>query len=162
MASLQRALEITVEAHKNQKQKDGTPYALHPIRLSLSLDTEEQKIVALLHDVVEDTEWTFEDLEREGFSGTIMAALRLLTHNDGSAYDEYVARLASNPLAKAVKMADLTDNMDFKRIPTPPKRTSPDSRNTIGHGRGCRINGVRCRISTFHVWVACPARSHFR
>jgi (p)ppGpp synthase/HD superfamily hydrolase len=122
MATLQRALEIAVEAHKNQKQKDGTPYALHPIRLSLSLTTEEQKIVALLHDVVEDTEWTFEDLEREGFSGTIMAALRLLTHNDGSPYDEYVERLASNPLARAIKMADLTDNMDFKRIPEPTEK----------------------------------------
>ena len=119
MANLQRALEITVEAHKNQTQKDGTPYALHPIRLSLSLETEEQKIVALLHDVVEDTDWTFEDLEREGFSGVIMGALRLLTHTDGSPYEEYIERLASNPLAKAVKKADLTDNMDFKRIPEP-------------------------------------------
>lgn len=119
MSSLQRALEITVEAHKYQKQKDGTPYALHPIRLSLSLENEEQKIVALLHDVVEDTDWTFEDLEREGFSGTIMAALRLLTHTDGSPYDKYVERLATNPLARIVKIADLTDNMDFKRIPEP-------------------------------------------
>jgi len=119
MSNLQRALEIAVEAHKNQKQKNGTPYALHPIRLSLSLESEEQKIVALLHDVVEDTSWTFEDLEQEGFSKDILAALRLLTHNDGSPYDEYIERLASNPLAKAVKLADLTDNMDFKRIPEP-------------------------------------------
>lgn len=119
MANIQRALEITVEAHKNQTQKDGTPYALHPIKLSLSLESEEQKIVALLHDVVEDTDWTFEDLEREGFSGNVMAALRLLTHTDGSPYDEYVERLASNQLAKAVKKADLTDNMDLKRIPEP-------------------------------------------
>lgn len=58
MADLQRALEIAVESHKHQKQKDGTPYALHPIRLSLSLQSEEQKIVALLHNVVEDTDWT--------------------------------------------------------------------------------------------------------
>jgi len=119
MANLQRALEITVDAHKSQKQKDGTPYALHPIRLSLLLATEEQKIVALLHDVVEDTGWTFEDLEREGFSDTIITALRLLIHNDGSPYNDYIERLASNPLAKAVKLADLTDNMDFKRIPEP-------------------------------------------
>lgn len=122
MSSLQRALEIAVEAHKNQKQKDGTPYALHPIRLSLTLEAEEQKIVALLHDVVEDTDWTLEDLEREGFSGTIMAALRLLTHNDGSPYEEYVERLAPNPLARIVKIADLTDNMDFKRIPEPTEK----------------------------------------
>jgi (p)ppGpp synthase/HD superfamily hydrolase len=122
MANLQRALEITIEAHKHQTQKDGTPYALHPIRLSLSLESEEQKIVALLHDVVEDTDWTFEDLEREGFSGNVMAALRLLTHTDGSPYDAYVERLASDRLAKAVKKADLTDNMDLKRIPEPTEK----------------------------------------
>lgn len=122
MSTLQRALEIAVEAHKNQKQKDRTPYALHPIRLSLALKTEEQKIVALLHDVVEDTDWTFEELEREGFSGIILEALRLLTHTDGSPYEEYIERIASNPLAKAVKKADLTDNMDIRRIPEPAEK----------------------------------------
>lgn len=122
MSNLQRALEIAVESHKNQKQKDGTPYALHPIRLSMLLQSEQQKIVALLHDVVEDTNWTFEDLEREGFNENIMAALRLLTHTDGSPYEEYIERLAHNPLAKAVKKADLTDNMDFKRIPEPTEK----------------------------------------
>ncbi len=122
MANLQRALEIAVESHKNQKQKDGTPYALHPIRLSMSLESEEQKIVALLHDVVEDTDWTFEDLVREGFSENVIEALRLLTHTDGSLYEDYIERLASNSLAKAVKKADLADNMDFKRIPEPTER----------------------------------------
>ena len=122
MTNLQRALEIAVESHKNQKQKDGTPYALHPIRLSMSLESEEQKIVALLHDVVEDTDWTFEDLVREGFSESVIEALRLLTHTDGSLYEDYVERLASNSLAKAVKKADLADNMDFKRIPEPTER----------------------------------------
>ena len=122
MANLQRALEIAVESHKNQKQKDGTPYAFHPINLSMSLESEEQKIVALLHDVVEDTDWTFEDLVREGFSESVIEALRLLTHTDGSLYEDYVERLASNSLAKAVKKADLADNMDFKRIPEPTER----------------------------------------
>lgn len=119
MPNLQRALEIAVESHKNQVQKDGTPYALHPIRLSISLQSEEQKIVALLHDVVEDTDWTFENLVDEGFSVNVIEALRLLTHTDGSPYEEYIDRLASNPLARSVKKADLTDNMDFKRIPEP-------------------------------------------
>lgn len=122
MSNLQRALEIAVESHKNQKQKDGTPYALHPIRLSMSLQSEEQKIVALLHDVVEDTDWTFDDLVGEGFSETVIEALRLLTHTDGSPYEDYVERLASNPLAKVVKIADLTDNMDLKRIPEPTEK----------------------------------------
>jgi (p)ppGpp synthase/HD superfamily hydrolase len=122
MTHLQRALEIAVEAHKNQKQKDGSPYALHPIKLSLTLKTEEQKIVALLHDVVEDTYWTFEDLIKEGFSVNVIEALRLLTHTDGSPYEDYVERLAANPLARAVKKADLTDNMDLKRIPEPTEK----------------------------------------
>jgi (p)ppGpp synthase/HD superfamily hydrolase len=117
MSHLQRALEIAVEAHKSQKQKDGSPYALHPIRLSMSLSSEEQKIVALLHDVVEDTDWTFDDLTSEGFSENIIAALRLLTHTDDTPYEEYIERLSSNSLARAVKKADLTDNMDIKRIP---------------------------------------------
>lgn len=122
MAHLQRALEIAVESHKNQKQKDGTPYALHPIRLSMSLQSEEQKIVALLHDVVEDTDWTFEDLVGEGFSENVIEALRLLTHTDGSPYPDYIGRLSTNTLAKAVKKADLTDNMDLKRIPEPTEK----------------------------------------
>jgi len=119
MATLQRALEIAVESHKEQKQKDGSPYAFHPIRLALSLAGEDQKIVALLHDVVEDTSWTFDDLIGEGFSDSVIVALRQLTHTDGSPYEDYVERIAPNPLARAVKMADLTDNMDLKRIPAP-------------------------------------------
>jgi (p)ppGpp synthase/HD superfamily hydrolase len=122
MANLQRALEITVAAHKNQQQKDGSPYALHPIRLAMSVTSEEQKIVALLHDVVEDTEWTIEDLQREGFSENVIDALRLLTHDDGSPYEGYIERIAVNSLAKSVKLADLTDNMDIKRIPDPSEK----------------------------------------
>jgi hypothetical protein len=122
MSHLQRALEITIEAHKNQKQKDGSPYAFHPIRLSMSLKTEEQKIVALLHDVVEDTNWTFDDLRSEGFSESVIDALRLLTHDDGSPYEEYIERLSCNPLASDVKISDLTDNMEIKRIPEPSEK----------------------------------------
>jgi (p)ppGpp synthase/HD superfamily hydrolase len=122
MSNLQRALEIAVESHKDQKQKDGTPYALHPIRLSMSLQSEEQKIVALLHDVVEDTDWTFDDLVGEGFSENVIEALRLLTHTDGSPYPDYIERLSTNTLAKAVKKADLIDNMDLKRIPEPTEK----------------------------------------
>ena len=122
MSNLQRALEIAVESHKDQRQKDGTPYALHPIRLSMSLQSEDEKIVALLHDVVEDTDRTFADLVGEGFSKNIIEALRLLTHADGSPYEDYIERVASNPLAKVVKIADLTDNMDLKRIPEPTEK----------------------------------------
>lgn len=85
----------------------------------MSHQSEEQKIVALLHGVVEDTDWTSEDLVCEGFSANVIEALRLLTHTDGSSYEDYVERLASNPIAKVVKIADLTDNMDIKRITEP-------------------------------------------
>lgn len=122
MATLQRALEIAVTAHRDQRQRDGTPYALHPIKLALSLQGDEARMVALLHDVVEDTDWTFERLRGEGFSETVIEALRLLTHTDGSAYGDYIERIAGNPLATAVKMADLTDNMDLRRIPEPADR----------------------------------------
>ena len=77
----------------------------------------DAKIVALLHDVVEDTGWTFEQLESEGFSPAVLAALRLVTHNDGTPYDEYVDRTMTNPLAMAVKLADLEDNCDIRRLP---------------------------------------------
>ena len=88
----------------------------------MSLQSEEQKIVALLHDVVEDTDWKFEDLVGEGFSENVIEALRLLTHTDGSPYPDYIERLSTNTLAKAVKKADLTDNMDLKRIPEPTEK----------------------------------------
>jgi (p)ppGpp synthase/HD superfamily hydrolase len=117
MANLQRALEIAVESHKNQKQKDGTPYALHPIRLSMSLQSEEQKIVALLHDVVEDTDWTFEDLVGEGFSENVIEAFRLLTQNDGLPYEGYVELLApirgQGPSAYRKQSTCGTDALEF-------------------------------------------------
>jgi len=138
MSDLQRALEIAVDSHKSQRQKDGTPYALHPIRLSMSLQSEEQKIVALLHDVVEDTDWTFEDLIEEGFNDHVIEALRLLTHTDGSPYEDYIERLASNPLARAVKKADLADNMDLKRIPEPSEKDF--ARLQKYHGAWRRLN----------------------
>jgi (p)ppGpp synthase/HD superfamily hydrolase len=120
MTQLQRALEIAVTAHSGQHQKDGTPYALHPtIRLMFSLGNPNARILALLHDVVEDTDTTFEKIESEGFPAEIMEALRLLTHDPEDSYEAYIERIAINPLARAVKLADLTDNMDIRRIPGP-------------------------------------------
>ncbi len=117
MADLQRALEIAVQAHRDQREKNGMPYVLHPIRLMMAVENEHAQIAALLHDVVEDTAVTMDELVAEGFANEVIVALRLLTHDDGSPYDEYIERIRHNAIARKVKMADLTDNMNIKRIP---------------------------------------------
>ena len=111
-----RALKICFEAHKEQVDKTGLPYVFHPFHLAEQMQTEETIVAALLHDVVEDTDYTFEDLEKMGFGGDVLAALRLLTHDDDTPYMEYVAALKSNPIARAVKLADLRHNSDLSRM----------------------------------------------
>lgn len=118
MANLQRALEIAIEGHKGQQQKNGLPYVLHPLTLMLEVSSTEAKIVAVLHDVVEDTHWTLEALKAEGFSEPILTAIDCLTHRGGEEYDAYIERVTSNKIAREVKLADLKDNMDIRRIPT--------------------------------------------
>lgn len=117
MSTLQRALEIAVAAHAGQVQHNGDPYVLHPIALMMSVDGDDARVVALLHDVVEDTDWTLDGLRAEGFSETVLAALDRLTHRDGEDYAAYVERIAADPLASAVKRADLRDNMNLRRLP---------------------------------------------
>lgn len=119
MSTLNRALEIAVVHHSGQTQKNGEPYALHSIRIALTLPTEAEKITALLHDIVEDTNISLADLADEGFASEILEALDLLTHSPSADYSEYIAKIATNPLARAVKIADLTDNMDLRRINGP-------------------------------------------
>lgn len=110
-----RAMNIAYSAHMGQFDKAGVPYIFHPIHLAEQMDTEEECIVALLHDAVEDTEVTFEDLEKE-FSKTIIDAIRLLTHDKSVDYMEYVKQLKNNPIAKKVKLADLRHNSDTARL----------------------------------------------
>ena len=117
MPTLQRALEIAVTAHAGQVQKDGSPYVLHPIRLALGLPAGPAQIVAILHDVVEDTTVTLADLAAEGFAPEVLDAVALLTKPDGADYMAYVEKIAANPIARAVKLADLEDNMNLRRIP---------------------------------------------
>lgn len=121
-APLQRALEIAVVHHGDQQEKNGQPYAFHPIRLALQMKTDAERIVALLHDIVEDTNMTLDDLADEGFAPEVVEAVRLLTHTPSEDYDAYIARIATNPLARKVKLADLADNMDLSRIPSPTDR----------------------------------------
>jgi (p)ppGpp synthase/HD superfamily hydrolase len=113
---LERTIQIAVDAHAGQKGKDGLPYILHPLRLMLKMSTEVERIVAVLHDVVEDTSVTLDDLRREGFSDEVLEAVRLLTHEEGISYEDYVARLKPHPLAKKIKLADLEDNSDIRRL----------------------------------------------
>ena len=118
MSSLNRAIEIASEAHKGQFDKSGKDYIGHPLRVMEMGKNEEERIVGVLHDVVEDTPWTFEMLEAEGFSSEIIAALKCVTKiSENENYDDFIERVKKNPLAVAVKINDLTDNMDIRRLP---------------------------------------------
>lgn len=114
--NLQRAIEIAIEAHKGQTDKAGKPYILHIFQVMARGKGEDEKITALLHDIVEDTAWTLEKLEAEGFSHKIIAALDCLTKRNGESYDEFIERVKANPLAIKVKINDLEDNMDIRRL----------------------------------------------
>jgi (p)ppGpp synthase/HD superfamily hydrolase len=120
--NLDRAIEIAVSAHKGQVDKSGAPYILHPLRIMFSLKTEEEKIVGVLHDVVEDSDWSFEDLIKEGFSDAVITGLRSVTEVEGEDYDAFILRACSDPIGRNVKIADVTDNLDIKRIDEPSQR----------------------------------------
>lgn len=118
MSTLERAIEIATEAHRGQLDKAGNEYIGHPLRVMAAGKTTDEKIVGVLHDVVEDSDWTFERLSAEGFSAEVIAALRCVTKlSEDEPYDKFIARVKSNPLAVAVKLNDLSDNMDIRRLP---------------------------------------------
>ena len=115
---LERAIEIAVKAHKGQVDKGGSPYILHPLRVMMSVDLESEKIVGVLHDVVEDSNWTFEALLAEGFSIEVIEALKSVTKSsDNEDYDSFIQRAIGNPIGRKVKIADIRDNLDVTRIP---------------------------------------------
>lgn len=115
-AMTKKALKICFEAHKEQKDKTGLPYVFHPFHLAEQMKDETSTIVALLHDVVEDTDTTLEDLRNEGFSDEVIDALTLLTHDTEVPYMDYVEMIKTNPIAKTVKLADLAHNSDLTRF----------------------------------------------
>ena len=119
MGTLTRAIEIATRAHEGQVDKAGEPYILHPLRVMLKMRTEEERIVAVLHDLVEDCEWNLDDLRREGFSDSIIEAIDVLTKRNGEGRISAAKRAVLNPLARAVKLADNADNLNLKRIPNP-------------------------------------------
>ncbi|MBF0309549.1 MAG: bifunctional (p)ppGpp synthetase/guanosine-3',5'-bis(diphosphate) 3'-pyrophosphohydrolase [Magnetococcales bacterium] len=135
---LEKAIRLALDAHQGQTDKAGAPYLLHPLRMMLRMETEEERIVAVLHDVVEDSETSFEDLRRLGCSKTIVDAVDALTHRYGEAYEEYLVRAGANPLARRVKRADLEDNMDLRRIDNP---TDADFQRLLRYRRAWSLLG---------------------
>ena len=111
-----KAMRLCYEAHRDQTDKSGIPYVFHPIHLAEQMRDEDTTVTALLHDVVEDTAYTFDDLVKMGFSENVITALKLLTHDKSVPYMEYVAKIKENPVAKAVKLADFAHNSDLSRL----------------------------------------------
>ena len=116
--TLERAIAIAAEAHAGQKDRAGAPYILHPIQLMIQMDSESAMMAAVLHDVVENSVWTLDDLRKEGFSNEVLNAVDSLTHRDkeGEDYWDYIQRAKSDPIAIKVKLADLEDNLNPDRL----------------------------------------------
>ena len=118
--TLDEAIGVAVAAHAGQLDKAGKPYILHPLRVMMTVESpslDSARKIAVLHDVVEDSEWTIESLDAKfGLTAEEQAALRLLTHGDDEDYAAYIEKVATNPLARAVKLADLRDNLDVTRL----------------------------------------------
>lgn len=116
MAGLEDAILLAAQAHRGQRDKNGQPYILHPLRLMLAVSGEAARTVAVLHDVVEDTPVTLDDLRAAGFTEAVVAAVDHLTRRAGESYEAFIQRLKPHPLAREVKRADLRDNMDVLRL----------------------------------------------
>lgn len=119
---LNKAIEIANRAHAEQIDKAGAPYILHPLRVMMTRENEIERICAVLHDVVEDSDITFDDLRREGFSEDVIQVLDCLTKRVSESYDEFIDRVLVNETACRVKLADLHDNMDIYRIANPTEK----------------------------------------
>lgn len=113
---LEKALQIAVKAHSGQIDKAGSAYIFHPIRVSNRCFTDDERIVALLHDTIEDTEVTTEYLLMEGFPRNIVDAILSVTRNEDESYDDFIKRSRLNPIGRQVKLHDLEDNMDITRL----------------------------------------------
>ena len=117
-----KALSLCFEAHKDQVDKSGLPYVFHPFHLAMEMTDELSTVVALLHDVIEDTDYTLQDLEKMGFPPAVLETISLMTHREGVPYMEYVATIKTNPLARIVKMADLRHNSNIARVDNPTEK----------------------------------------
>ena len=119
MSTLEHAIAIAAKVHAGKVDKAGAPYILHPLRVMLKMATSEERMAAVLHDVVEDSDTTLDDLRNEGFSDAVVDAVDAVTIRTGESYDDFVRRAALNPIGRRVKLADLEDNSDLSRIANP-------------------------------------------
>jgi HD domain len=126
VATIEKALQIAAKAHEGQKDKEGLPYILHPLRVMQRVQGEEAMIVGVLHDVIEDTSVTADDLRHAGFSEKVVAAVLLVTHRKDESYADYVVRCKGNDIARRVKLADLEDNSRLDRTILRPQRFEAD------------------------------------
>ena len=116
MNIIEKSLAIALSAYRGRQDETGKTYILHPLRVMAKMESEDEMAVALLHDVVEDSEYTAKDLMDAGIPSHVVGAVECLTKVDGEAYEDFIDRVQSNPLAAAVKIADLEDNMDILRL----------------------------------------------
>ena len=116
VATIEQAIELAVKHHKGQVDKAGQPYILHPLRLMQNMKNEIDQIVAVLHDIVEDTPVTLEELKERGFSLDIVNAVDCLTKRENESYNQFIDRVCEDAIASRVKLADLEDNMDLSRL----------------------------------------------
>ena len=119
MSTIERAIEIAAKEQAGDIDKAGSPYVFHPLRLMFAVNTPFEKMAAVLHDVVEDTSVSLDDLSKEGFHPDVIVAIDALTKRPGESRIEAASRAAANPIARVVKLADVTDNMDLSRISEP-------------------------------------------
>lgn len=115
---INEALNLCCQAHQGQTDKAGLPYYLHPIHVAYQMNDENTITTALLHDIVEDTDYTIEDLLSMGFSQEVCEAVSILTHNKNDSYMDYIRKIKNNPIARIVKIADLKHNSDLSRLYT--------------------------------------------
>lgn len=122
MSSIEKAIEIAAREHAGDTDKAGAPYVFHPLRLMFAVKSPVEKMAAVLHDVVEDTPVTLSELKNEGFPVEVITAIDALTKRKGESRLDAAKRAAVNPIARAVKLADVTDNMDLSRISNPSEK----------------------------------------
>lgn len=122
MATLERAIAIAAAAHAGQVDKADQPYILHPLKVMLRVSSEQERIAAVLHDVVEDTSVSMEQLAEEGFSSAVLAAVEALTKQPGETRIAAAKRAVKNPIARTVKLADNAENRDLSRIKNPSEK----------------------------------------
>jgi len=122
MSTLERAIAIAAQAHEGQFDKGGSPYILHPLKVMMRVSTLEERMAAVLHDVVEDTPVSLDELRGQGFSPAVLAAIDALTKREGEDYPLFVERAGRDPIARVVKLADLAENSDLARLHNPTEK----------------------------------------